>query len=188
MAKRRRSKARRADDTPGWAWMLFGLAIGLSVAAAVYLSDRPAAVQEAQPVAAKPEPVPPAYDDNGETATVQAEAEEPRFDFYELLKKIEVEVDAAVPVVERDSGPRAVVAEGTYILQAGSFSTAKDADRRRAELALHGIESRIVSVPLNGRTVHRVYIGPTSDLDELNLLRSRLRAARIDVLRITVNE
>ena len=41
---------------------------------------------------------------------------------------------------------------------------------------------------VNGRKRYRVYIGPISDLDRLNLLRSQLRAAGIDVLRITVSD
>ena len=87
-----------------------------------------------------------------------------------------------------DSTPRAVVEPGVYVLQAGSFSSHEDADRRRAELALHGIESHIQRVKVNDRNYHRVYIGPTEDLDELNMLRSRLRAAQIDVLRIRLSD
>ena len=75
-----------------------------------------------------------------------------------------------------------------YVLQAGSFSTNTDADRRRAVLALQGIESHIQRVQINDRNDHRVYVGPTDDLDELNLLRSRLRAAKIDVLRIRLSD
>ena len=74
------------------------------------------------------------------------------------------------------------------MLQAGSFSTHDDADRRRAELALHGIESHIQRVKVNDRNYHRVYVGPTDDLDELNMLRSRLRSAKIDVFRIRLSD
>ena len=90
--------------------------------------------------------------------------------------------------MEADRQPQAVVEPGVYVLQAGSFSTHVDADRRRAELALQGIESHIQRVKVNDRNYHRVYIGPTEDLDELNLLRSRLRAAKIDVLRIRLSD
>ncbi|MDJ0758351.1 MAG: SPOR domain-containing protein [Woeseiaceae bacterium] len=188
MAKRRakkRRKTRKDDPYPGWVWMVFGLAIGLSVAAAVYFSDSPeprVAITTAAPV----QP-PPALDDNGETAEIPPETE-PRFDFYELLKKMEVEVENAAPSVERDRAPQAVVEEGTYILQAGSFSLEENAESRRAELGFQGIESRIIAANVNGRKIYKVYIGPVSDLDRLNLLRSQLRAAGIDVLRITVSD
>ena len=191
MAKRRkktRRKTRKDDPYPGWVWMVFGLAIGLSVAAAVYFSDSReprVAMTAAKPVQSSQSP--PAFDDNGETAEIPP-ATEPRFDFYELLKKMEVEVENAEPSVRRDETPQAVVEEGTYILQAGSFSRAEDAERRRAELGLQGIESRVFAADVNGRKRHRVYIGPISDLDRLNMLRSQLRAAGIDVLRITVSD
>ena len=87
-----------------------------------------------------------------------------------------------------DVEPEAVVEPGVYVLQAGAFSTEKDADRRRAELALHGIESIIQRVRINEKNIYRVYVGPTEDLDQLNMLRSRLRAAKIDVFRIRLSD
>ena len=83
---------------------------------------------------------------------------------------------------------QAIVEPGLYVLQAGSFTLHTDADRRRAELALHGIESQIQRVTIDDKTYHRVRIGPTDDLNELNMLRSRLRAAQIDVLRIRLGD
>ena len=90
--------------------------------------------------------------------------------------------------VEADTAPQAVVEPGTYVLQAGSFTAREDAERRRAELGLQGIQSQIQRVTIDDRTYHRVRIGPTSDLEELNMLRSRLRAAQIDVLRIRLGD
>jgi cell division protein FtsN len=43
-------------------------------------------------------------------------------------------------------------------------------------------------VTIDDRSSHRVRIGPTDDLEELNMLRSRLRAARIDALRIRLGD
>lgn len=191
MAKRRKKRRSQNNaDFPGWIWMLFGLGIGLAVAAAVYFRDQPVpttTVAAKDAPEEKPRVVASAVDDNGETAALPEEKES-RFDFYELLKKMEVEVDAAEPTIERDTTPRAVVDEGTYILQAGSFSRSEDAERRRAEVALLGIESRVFPARVNGTMKYRVYIGPTSDLDELNLLRRKLREGKIDVLRITVDK
>jgi cell division protein FtsN len=77
---------------------------------------------------------------------------------------------------------------GTYVLQAGSFAALTDADRRRAELALLGIESRVQRVSIDERTYHRVRVGPMDDLDKLNLVREQLRQAQIDVLRIRLGD
>ena len=90
--------------------------------------------------------------------------------------------------VQAESGRQAVVATGLYVLQAGSFTEYEDADRRRATLALQGIESKIQRVTIDDNTYHRVRIGPIDDLTELNVLRSRLREAQIDVLRIRLGD
>ena len=192
MAKRRRSSRRSSGISPIVA-MLFGLAVGLSVAFAVYMKDR-----GPEQAAARPEPasMKSAIDDNGEIAakapatgdTPAEDKEVRRFTFYDILPNFEMVTPDEEPRSSADSVPQAVVEPGVYVLQAGSFSTHEDADRRRAELAMHGIESHIQRVKVNDRNYHRVYIGPTDDLDELNLLRSRLRAAQIDILRIRLGD
>jgi len=194
--KRRKPQARQSDYPP-YVWMLFGLAIGLSVAFAVYIKDRrPIAVASTSNVAtSQAEPTPAslqsALDDNGETTAGSIATPEPankRFTFYDILPNVEILTDERRPEIRADTAPQAIEEPGVYVLQAGSFSTHADADRRRAELALHGIESHIQRVKLNDRDYHRVYIGPTEDLDELNMLRSRLRVAQIDVFRIRLGD
>jgi cell division protein FtsN len=171
--------------------MLFGLAIGLAVALAVFLRDAETTREQqarAQPQSNRtPTASASMLDDNGEGAAA-AEPLEQRFDFYDMLPNFEVIIPEQESDVVKDRQPQAVVEPGVYILQAGSFSRYEDADRRRAQLALQGIESAIQKVTIDDRTYHRVRIGPISDLKELNLLRSRLRQASIDALRIRVAE
>jgi len=194
MAKRRRrrsSKSRNEPQFPGWLWMLFGLSLGLSVAFAIYVKDDSVtgtSTETAQRQAANTQdPV----DNNGEMAGDEAsepEEKERRFTFYDVLPNFELTVPDKRTEVEADIEPAAIVEPGVYVLQAGSFSANQDADRRRAELALQGIESHIQRVKINDKNYHRVYIGPTEDLDELNMLRSRLRAAKVDVFRIRISD
>ena len=159
---------------------MFGLAIGLAVAFAIYINDRSPGIP-VRPVAEQASNI----DDNREQATTEPEKPPAaRFDFYSLLPNFEVIIPEQEPNVQADSGPQAVVEPGLYVLQAGSFTEHKDADRRKATLALQGIESKIQRVTIDDKTYHRVRIGPIDDLDELNVLRSRLREAQIDVLRI----
>ena len=187
-SKRRRTSSQK-QEYPGWVWMLFGLAIGLSVAFAIFVRGRTPAAPP--PVARQPASLESAIDDNGEKPAESAPvepAQESRFTFYDMLPNFEVVIPEEEPDVEVDVEPRAIVKPGLYILQAGSFTRYEDADRRRAELALQGIESTIQRVTIDDKTYHRVRIGPMDDLEELNMLRSRLRAARIDVIRIRLGE
>ena len=164
--------------------MMFGLSIGLAVAFAIYINDRTPGVP-LRPGAEQPTNV----DDNKESAgTELEEPPEARFDFYNLLPKFEVIIPEQERDVRVETSPEAVLEPGIYVLQAGSFSAYEDADRRRATLALQGIESKIQRVTIDDKTYHRVRIGPIDDLDELNLLRSRLREAQIDVLRIRLGD
>ena len=188
-SKRRTKRPTKRTDYPGWLWMLFGLAIGLSVAFAVYVNDRePEVVAIVEgPEAASLETT---IDDNGEDPLAPDEVESPkdRFDFYTMLPAFEMIITDEEPDVNEDVEPQAIDEPGVYLLQAGSFSTHNDADRRRAELALQGIVSRVQRARVNNRDYFRVYVGPIDDLDELNVTRSRLRAAKIDVMRIRLGD
>ena len=192
MAKRKKKRKssprqKQQQEYPGWMWMIFGLSIGLSVALAIYMRDREpvTVVRETTP---QPASLASAMDNNNEATPAAEEPPENRFDFYNMLPNFEVIIPEEEPDVAQDMEPKAVEVPGTYVLQAGSFTEFADADRRRAQLALQGIESRIQRVTIDDKTYHRVRIGPTRDLDKLNSLRSRLRAAKIDVLRIRLGD
>jgi cell division protein FtsN len=167
--------------------MAFGLALGLLVAAVVYVrgnrdagSPAPARAAVTLPLSA-PEAV-------SQEPQAAAPAPVSRFDFYEVLPQYEVvipEIESA-PRVDRAVQP--VEQPGRYVLQAGSFKRIGDADRRQASLALLGIESRIQRVTIDDDEFHRVRIGPIDELDELNRIRGRLRDARIETLLMRVPE
>ena len=133
--KRRRSSRSRKQDYPGWLWMLFGLALGLAVAFAVYVKDRKPVVI-AETTAPQPASLQSALDDNGEVEVVvqpPAEERESRFTFYDMLPNFEVVIPEEEPDVALDAEPQAIVEPGLYVLQAGSFTLHTDADRRRAD-------------------------------------------------------
>ncbi len=182
MAARRRSRA-RARGAPGWVWMLFGLSLGLIVAAAVYLRGRTGG----GPPVAVTVTTPPATETPLPTTAESGDSQSLGFEFYDILPRFEV----VLPATELDARPddpdttEPVLEEpGRYVLQAGSFSAEADAERMRASLALLGIESRIQRVTIDTDDYHRVRIGPTSDLDSLNGIRNRLWDAEIEVLLI----
>jgi cell division protein FtsN len=105
-----------------------------------------------------------------------------------MLPNFEVVIPEQESDVRQDNASKEILKPGIYVLQAGSFAEFVDADRRRAQIALQGITSRIQKVSIDDRTFHRVRIGPFEDLDELNRVRNLLRQADIDVLRIRLGD
>jgi cell division protein FtsN len=175
------SRGRRGGaGMSGSTGFLAGLAIGLGVAAAIYIYDR----RPTAPPTAKPEASARAPASEDETAEDTGR----QFDFYQMLPKFEV----VVPEREKAEGSTTRIAPierpGAYVLQAGSYRNFADADRVRAQLALQGIESKIQRVSVDNDTWHRVRIGPISDLAELNRTRARLQQADIEALVIRVGE
>jgi cell division protein FtsN len=184
----RRNRSSRRESAPGWVWMLFGLSLGLIVAIGVYLRApsttratetriEPAARAAAEPAAARTAPRAAV---SGAGAP-RAETPDDRFEFYEVLPQVEV----AVPDDDAPASPakqRPTQTPGSYLLQAGSFSAAADADRMQANLALLGFESHVQRVTLDDNVFHRVRIGPIGDLETAKRTQRRLRDADIDTL------
>lgn len=62
---------------------------------------------------------------------------------------------------EGDDAPAASGDDARYVLQAGAFGDAADAESVKARIALLGLGARVESATLaDGRTVHRVRMGP----------------------------
>jgi cell division protein FtsN len=176
--------------------MLFGLTIGLVVAAGVYFrrapapADHAATAERTVPAPATVERAPArrgapargAAAGNGEAA----KASDQHFDFYDILPQYEV----VLPEVESAAGPntrsKPVDEPGSYVLQAGSFGAAADAEKLKANLALLGIESRVQKVAIDDDVYHRVRIGPITDLDKLNRIRRQLHDAHINAMLMKV--
>ena len=171
---------RRSTGAGGFLW---GLALGLTVAAGVYVYDRVAAgraVHRLQPVTAGRAAMPE------EDVTDDKEG---KFDFYDMLPKFEVVVpEKKERAVGAEGSAAPIERRGTYVLQAGSYRNQNDADRVRAQLALQGIESTIQKVTVDNDTWHRVRIGPVTDLAELNRLRKRLAEAEVDAIVVRVGD
>jgi len=190
MARDYRPKRRPAGRFSGWIGLACGLAVGLAIAAGVYIKDHrpdaPAAriVKTDKKKLRNNDQPPDAEGADSGSADDSGRA----YDFYDRLPKFEV----VVPEKEKDVRPdlRAVpeTRRGTYVLQAGSYKNFADADRVRAQLALQGVESKVQKVSVDSDTWHRIRIGPISNLDQLNRLRTILRKADVDVLVIRVGD
>lgn len=64
--------------------------------------------------------------------------------------------------------------EASYLLQAGAFRSASEAESMKARLALIGFEARVLDAQVNGQTLYRVRVGPYAQLDSMNRARARL--------------
>jgi cell division protein FtsN len=183
----RRNTGRRGRSSTagfsGWTGLAIGLVIGLALAGGVWqYKSRP----PTEPVAAKSKKPAPqsARDESAEQDTGTGT----EFTFADRLKNFEVVIPEKDKDVHRDLRPVPETRPGTYVLQAGSYRAFTDADRVRAQLALAGVESKVQKVTVDADTWHRVRVGPISNLDELNRIRTRLRRADIDALVIRIGD
>ena len=102
---------------------------------------------------------PPIIQAPGESETRERDG---RYDFFTVLPEIEVVVpDREIEQRARDNPEQAATPAGdSYLIQAGSFRTAEDAEALKARLAMHGMVARIQQVTVNGESWHRVRLGP----------------------------
>lgn len=188
----RTGKSATATTLPGWLWLGAGVFIGLFIALLVFLQLQPEQQERRQGEETVSVPA-----ERVQVGAVEAGGRKPdsgpeqppsRFEFYSILPEREVLVPEQEAGPEVPAGKAAPAKKpGRYMLQAGSFRRYADADRRRARLALLGIESRIQVVKTaEGDTWHRVRIGPFDSLRELDVVRRRLNENDIDTLLVRI--
>jgi cell division protein FtsN len=188
MARDYKPRRKPARGFSGWLGLACGLAVGLGVAGFVYVKDRrpesaDARLAKVDKKKSHSSAEPPDAADAG-----TADDAGRTYDFYDRLPKFEVVVPEKDKDVRPDLPAVPETRRGTYVLQAGSYKNFADADRVRAQLALQGIESKVQKVSVDTDTWHRIRIGPISNLDQLNRMRTILRKADVDVLVIRVGD
>ena len=201
---RRSQPARRKARGGTLIGMFIGLVIGVVVAASVvwYMNKSPLPFNKSvQAPPAKPEGAPangkPAPQQNGQPMALPGKPGDPvpekRFQFYDILPgkadavpdkagKPEVKKEEPKKEEKKEEPKKEEVKESKtpLFLQAGSFSTAQDADNQKAKLAFMGIEAVIQQVMIQDKTFYRVRVGPFTRIDELNKTRAELAKNGID--------
>lgn len=185
--------------------MFIGLVLGVSLAALVVWFFSPGKDSLPGPFSKQPtkqEPVPGAPGANGkpgaapEPLALSGKPGDPmpqkRFDFHDILtgkseglpeaKPAEKKPDAN-EMAKTDSKPESKAPEAKHPMyfQAGSFTSAGDADNQKAKLALLGVEASILQVMVQEKTFYRVRIGPYANGQEASQVRSELAKNGIDV-------
>jgi len=171
--------------------LFIGLVLGIVGAAAVvwYINKmptpfkqppvQPSAKNEAsRPTAEGPVPLPGKPGDP---------VPEKRFQFYDILPgKSEPKPDgSAAPARDaaKKDEPKKEESKDSktpLFLQAGSFSTAQDADNQKAKLAMIGMEAAVQQVMLQDKVWYRVRLGPYAKTEEANKVRAELVRHGID--------
>jgi cell division protein FtsN len=171
-----RPLARRANQTPkpagkpAWAVFLSGLVTGSIVTLVAQNLDYGALLQS----------------QNQETASSAQEQQKPspKFEFYTVLpeqnlSKPASKVDNSKQTASRtDSNTRT----DYFIVQAGSFRNEADADQRRAELILLGLDPKIDQVTNQAGRWHRVFVGPLSERSEAERIKALTASQNIETL------
>lgn len=169
--KKPRAASRTAAPAPAspWRWYGAGVATGVFLSLLLYLGTLPAGNN------------PGAGSDAEVAAATSAEKAppKPRFDFYTMLPEQRIAVDVEPAQV---ATPRTEPQGETFLLQAGSFRQREDADRRRAELLLLGLEPRVEQASGEHGSFFRVYLGPFQTHAQMSRARGLTAAQNIDTL------
>ena len=200
MKPRRNQPPRKKSGGGTLVGMFIGLVLGVGVAAGVvwYLNKSPLPfVEKVQAPPAKAE----APTSGGKVAPAEPVAlpgkpgdpvPEKRFQFYDILPgkadavpdkapKADAKPAEAKKDEKKDDKKEEVKESKTPLfLQAGSFSTAQDADNQKAKLAFMGIEAVVQQVMIQDKTFYRVRVGPYTKIDELNKVRAELAKSGIE--------
>lgn len=106
--------------------------------------------------------------------------DESRFEFYTLLPNQEVmpgKKSAATRPAARPSQ------ETSYLLQAGSFKSQDEADKRRATLLLLGLPVNVVKAgEKSGGNWFRVVVGPFKTREEADTARANLKGSGVEAI------
>lgn len=177
---RRTNHKTKPNENKRWKWLLGGAISGTLITAALYFSVPGLSRDHASAVDA---------DSRERSPENEPETHKNRYAFYNLLPQSEVTLPESNRADIEANPPRGKVEASakadSYLLQAGSFRSAADADRRRAELLLLGFNARIETVRVDGReTWHRVQVGPFASYSQLSGARERLAAEQIESLLI----
>ncbi|MBK8817019.1 MAG: SPOR domain-containing protein [Methylococcaceae bacterium] len=177
----RRRTSQESSGVGLFKWMLITALIIGFVVFLVYLKSP--GFQKLAPVAQAPQTTDKTAVVKSETANKKPTAEKvkeqkpqpPQFDFYTILPKKEMVVPEHEVKTRTREEQVGKSKKASYVIQAGSYREAADADQLKAKLALMGIESKIHKAKVESVTWYRVKIGPYSQMGNVNNIMSRLQ-------------
>ncbi|WP_227663032.1 SPOR domain-containing protein [Marinobacter daqiaonensis] len=158
-------------------WILSLAAVGGFIGFIIYLNTLdPTGAPATGPRQEAPAVTAPAGPKPGRQS--QTEGEEPKFRFYNILPDSEV-----VPPTVEEYKPSPATQNFRYVVQAGSFRGAEDAERQRAQIAFQGLRAQVSRIDIEqGNTWYRVNVGPFDTRSQMNSAVDKLVAINIQPL------
>lgn len=194
---RQATRGGNSNQKPAWLWVLLGMLLGIGLMLVVLGKDwAPLLRNKNLP---QPNPQASARVDN-EPPVAEAKPKK-NYDFYQVLPEAEVMIpdaeltakakaeqlaraaQAAQPAnATTPATPAPLASTGRYVLQAGSYPDPKTADEAKAKLAMVGFVAQVQPVTINGKTWHRVRLGPYATASELEAAKRSLSDSGISAI------
>ncbi len=95
--------------------------------------------------------------------------------------------DAAASSPAAATAAAASSSDARYILQAGAFGASGDAETVKAKIAMLGLNARVESAQIGGKTVYRVRMGPYGSASELAEAKSKLAGGGLPAMAVKTN-
>lgn len=99
--------------------------------------------------------------------------------------------DAGTPIKPAEASTSAAAAapasDARYLLQAGAFGASGDAETVKAKIAMLGLNARVESAQIGGKTVYRVRMGPYGSASELAEAKSKLAGGGLPAMAVKTN-
>jgi cell division protein FtsN len=188
------------NQKPAWLWILVGMLLGIGLMLVVLGKDWAPLLRKKN----LPQPNPEATAPRDPDPPVAEAKPKKNFDFYQVLPEAEVVIPDAELSAKAKAEQQAKATPGTtpanpattaapatpatpsaaghYILQAGSYPDPKAADEAKAKLALAGFVAQVQPVTINGKTWHRVRVGPYASASDLESAKKALADSGISAI------
>ena len=195
---RQATRGGNGTQKPAWLWVLVGIVLGIGLMLLVLAKDWVPLLRKKN----LPQPNPEATAPRESEPPVAEAMPKKNYDFYQVLPEAEVVIPdaelsakakaeqqvranpaATSNTAANPAGAAAAPAVAArYILQTGSYPDPKAADEAKAKLAMAGFVAQVQPVTINGKTWHRVRVGPYASASELEAAKRALTDSGISAI------
>ena len=95
--------------------------------------------------------------------------------------------ETAISTAATTTAAPASADDSRYLLQAGAFAASGDAETVKAKIAMLGLNARVESAQIGGKTVYRVRMGPYGSASELADAKAKLSGGGLPAMAVKTN-